>query len=224
MDYNLNYPGRGRQRRSGNAHRKANVGKKKQKVKVPRKERIKAALSPFSPSKLAKHYDEQDKEAIDREKEEKEEDKRVLDVHTIQTPLSVPVSPSTSSSSDQQEDTSYLSSRDDHSYGPSSCATSRPHDAPPRYDTNERLMRMTASISSRRASVDLSSVSRPQFKPTTDQGQARKSTISAYLNVEGADEVVAETTCDSAWKRQDESDCFRICIEADETSRSVRSQ
>jgi hypothetical protein len=214
MDYHLSFPNRGRRRDRDGEHSskgrrttRATTAAPKKKKKS-RKARIKAVLSPFSPSKLVK---------VDEERPPQREEK-IPDVHTMQAPLSVPVSPSTSSSSssDEHEVGSYPSSHDiyESSICVSMTSTRRQH------RLGQRLMQMTASISSRRASIDLPSMAK--IPPPSASQQQRRSTISAYLNVEGADEVV-DVTCDSLL-RQDESDSFRICIQADDTARSVRSQ
>lgn len=218
MDYNLTFANRGRRRdqdgehrQKGNRGNRATTATSKKKKKKSRKARIKAVLSPFSPSKLAK-LEDQDHDQDQKLPQRKEE--KIPDVHTMQAPLSVPVSPSTSSCSSFDEHDPSSREIYEPSLGISMSSTQRQH------HLGQRLMGMTASISSRRASVDLPSIVRAA--PPIACLQERTSTISAYLNVEGADEIL-DVTYDSLL-RQDESDSFRICIQADDTTRSVRSQ
>lgn len=206
MDQNLSRTG-GREEDQDfhGERRRVSVASRKKK----RKSRIKSALSPKSPFSPNKCQRQQQTKSKQRNEESRGEGSKPIDkdVHKTRAPISVPVSPCTSSSSIEQTRPSFSSQETYDDYFLGKKASRPPQNC---INLERKLMKMTASIKSRRASEDLTkTLSRSQSKP------ARQSAISAYLNVEGADDL-AETTFDRSSRGQDESDSFRICIEADD--------
>jgi hypothetical protein len=136
-----------------------------------------------------------------KEREMRSQNAKLKDVNRTRAPVSVPVSPSSPSSSCKS---SMFSSLQDATASDRRTAS---HD-----HVERKLMSMTAPIS-RRASTDLVTPALTISAPNSK----RECHISAYLDVERGSEVGKSPT--TARSRGDgrESNCFRIFIQADDS-------
>lgn len=213
MDRNLN--GEMGRSRPNQDRRRASVTsvKRKHKSMGPHSQGFKAVSPPFacSVNTLQQQQHQQERE-IKRQKTKSK------DVHTTHAPLSVPVSPSDMSTSD---DSSIFRSLND--------TTASDLETASHGKVNRQILRLSTSIISRRASsVDLSNSLNQASSATaasTNNDTHLGRHISAYLNVEGGSDIGdndgAITT--ELSRKGEGSDCFRICIQTDDPQGETHS-